>query len=599
MRLLSRLLSDAGTIQRELKILNPPGNLAGIRYGLSDRHAGGETVCLLTFRHGASIIYKPRSMLGEDLFYRVLDVLNDSPQVRFPAGRLRILDRGTYAWCEHVAVGATSSFDEAQRFHYRCGLICASAHLLGVTDCHDGNLIAAGEYPYLVDAETVGHPDPVPFTPGADNLIDLQFHDGVVRTGFCPFWKGTSAGGGGATFQAAALADSRLIDWRSRRLAWSNLQTDGIGAVASHFYSKQSPNRPADETGSPWMLSDFVADVSQGFADGLSAARHNDFRLREIVERRLSQGETRFIFRDTDVYYALLDEAAETAAYENAQVFRDHIGRLRGSTGGTGPRSDILDDEIASVLAGDIPRFTVPVGESDYVLSSGRRIPFPFIQSPRAKVLSRLQKNALGQGPNESEALRKTLDALDLRVTRGTVEDGGWPGRKALGRAEALSTACSIGDRLLGTAVEEGGDVGWLAPVRVPGTDRFNYRPIPDGLYDGKLGIALFLVWLSEASGDPRYADLGLRAIASSRSISPLFALEPVATGATAVDRDGRAAELLFVLAALGRLLDESRYFERALRLVEARMGPIRRPDPGILQGYGGEILARLALHDL
>jgi len=55
----------------------PEGMIAGIKTGLSDRHAGGQTVAELTLATGERVIYKPRSVRPEIAFNTFLEWLND------------------------------------------------------------------------------------------------------------------------------------------------------------------------------------------------------------------------------------------------------------------------------------------------------------------------------------------------------------------------------------------------------------------------------------------------------------------------------------------------------------------------------------------
>jgi len=79
---------------------------------------------------------------------------------------------------ESVGVEACKNGGGARRFYERMGGMIAAAYLLQAVDCHRDNLIAAGEYPVLVDTDTLWHSTPSGI---AKAPFELLYH-----TGFFP-----------------------------------------------------------------------------------------------------------------------------------------------------------------------------------------------------------------------------------------------------------------------------------------------------------------------------------------------------------------------------------------------------------------------------
>jgi hypothetical protein len=102
LEMMERFAADREEIVRLFASGEDPGALAGVRIGLSDRHAGGRSVAILDFASGLRAVYKPKP-LGIDLrFQGLVEWLNErgaDPPLR----RLAILDRGAYGWMEHVS----------------------------------------------------------------------------------------------------------------------------------------------------------------------------------------------------------------------------------------------------------------------------------------------------------------------------------------------------------------------------------------------------------------------------------------------------------------------------------------------------------------
>jgi type 2 lantibiotic biosynthesis protein LanM len=122
--------------------------------GLSDRHSEGQTVAEVVVRTGERLIYKPRSIRPDLLFQRVLEWVGaGATPERFKT--FRGLDRAAYGWVEAVSYEPVDDDEAAVRFYRRAGKVLAALHALAVTDIHCENMIAAGEFPVVVDAETL------------------------------------------------------------------------------------------------------------------------------------------------------------------------------------------------------------------------------------------------------------------------------------------------------------------------------------------------------------------------------------------------------------------------------------------------------------
>lgn len=284
------------------------------------------------------------------------------------------------------------------------------------------------------------------------------------------------------------------------------------------------------------------------------------------------------------------------ADYAQPWVFDGHIEKLRGRRVWPPEFSALIDSEVACVRRGDIPRFTLPVSSSCYVHAGDQEVAFGFAKSPEAIIRGSLECDDDSEDALEVSTLRRTLEILTVTAAQGIADEGKYGTASSAQQSDMLSFACELGDRLVASAVHRGDQIGWLAPVRVGGNSNYNYRPIPDGLYDGRLGIALFLAWLFRRSGRYAYVDCARRALASSSSsISTLLGHGSLNTSAS----NGANSEVLFSLAALAQLLDDKRYVRRAAEAIALEPNSLARPDLGILGGRGGEILARLALYEV
>lgn len=168
-------------VQAELSVLSAlfhDGShvrLLSVETGLSDPHHGGRTVHILHFE-GFNVVYKPRVVETEQLLQAFVGWFGErlGVQMHTPVQ----LSREGYAWCEHVEVFPFCTSEQLRSFFERAGFLAFAFYLLGVTDCHVGNVSTTCSGPVLLDGETALHPDLRP------ELVPWrQPEDGVLRSG--------------------------------------------------------------------------------------------------------------------------------------------------------------------------------------------------------------------------------------------------------------------------------------------------------------------------------------------------------------------------------------------------------------------------------
>ena len=174
--LLARVASDKDRVSRVFFRGRPVGNVIDLRTGLSDPHNKGRTVMRVHFEIG-SIICKPRSGHGEQEWFKLVGYLN-AASFRPKLVAARVLRRDGYCWMQEINFGPCKDEAAARRFYKRLGGMIAAAYLIRAVDCHRDNLIARGEHPVLVDAETLWHV--------TEEKKKKSLTDALYATGFLP-----------------------------------------------------------------------------------------------------------------------------------------------------------------------------------------------------------------------------------------------------------------------------------------------------------------------------------------------------------------------------------------------------------------------------
>lgn len=316
-----RLAGDRRQLQASVGGGRPLGRVLTVQEGLSDPHDGGRTVALVCFASGVRLVYKPRPVGLEAAFQQLLKWWN-----RRAGGlelfTLRVVDRAAYGWMEHVRQEECHETGAAGRYYERAGVLMALAGLLDATDLHCGNVVACGEYPVLVDLETLLQPR----WPGEERSL--------LDTGLVPSWIRGPNGG--------------------------SYDVSGFGAIAAQRFEdvsvplRQNVVRVAGEPVSPAAFADrLVAGFRR--AGAVLCANREELLSPAGPLRAFRRQRVRVILRHTQTY---------RAALEGRRV----LGPASMLRAVQGPRvlGAIAATERAALQRGDIPRFVASTESCDW-----------------------------------------------------------------------------------------------------------------------------------------------------------------------------------------------------------------------------------------
>ncbi|MEI7606524.1 MAG: type 2 lanthipeptide synthetase LanM [Rhodospirillaceae bacterium] len=157
-RLMLRFDSDRLHL-RTCGLVDGDGRVEGLVTHCSDPHDGGQSVAILSLEGGRALVYKPRPVDMEDGLLQMLAWANRAG-FPWPYRLTGLQPRSGYGWMEHVAAAPCRDENAVEHFYARSGGLFCLWWLLQGTDMHHENLIASGEHPVIVDAETLLHPRP-------------------------------------------------------------------------------------------------------------------------------------------------------------------------------------------------------------------------------------------------------------------------------------------------------------------------------------------------------------------------------------------------------------------------------------------------------
>jgi len=513
---LQRLCADWEDIRAEFIPDRDPGVMVQAEAGMSDSHRGGHSVFVLTFSSGFQLVYKPKSLAIDIHFQELLSWLNERGcSCAFPT--FKIIDRGAYGWTEFIAAKGCASIEELKRFYQRQGGYLALLYALEATDFHYENLIAAGEYPTLIDLESLFHARTEALdTTEAGQQAQRSMEQSVLRVGLMPQRLRFNGDESGVDLSGIGGAPGQLTPHGVPYL--EDIGTDQVRMMRKRIAMSGGKNRPTVD-GADVNPLDYRKEISSGFtAIYRLMMRHRDDLLAEDGPlARFAGDEVRYIIRPTRTYALLLNESFHPDVLRNALDRDRFFDRLWVGGEGRPYLAKVISAEIEDLQQGDIPIFTTHANSRDIWTSSNQRIPDFLKESGLTMVRQRIEQLSDGDLERQLWFINASLMTLDIE------KDGArWGAYELIEPAaqatdeQLIAAACDIGDRLESLALINEKDVSWIG-VALVNEKHWSLLPMGVDFYNGLPGIALFLAYLGAVTGVERYTKLAEATINSIR----------------------------------------------------------------------------------
>lgn len=520
MEFLQRLAMDWPLLAAEYGWAAAPtaGVITALRPGLSDPHLGGRTVWAVTMGAACgcetTVAYKPKA-LGMDRALNELLTWCNAQGLTPPLAHLWTLPRSGYGWMAWAAGEAGIITNNTEHYYQRVGMVLGLLQLLHATDCHAENLVTVGDHLLLVDAEMVCYPQ-VAGQADADPLD-------VLRTGLLPRWLVNTQG----VAEIGGFSGTNLDDAAIEAIA------TGYGQLL-RFLAHHWPELSVDI--------------------GPLAAFH--------------AGEVRFGPRPTAAYLRLLDHLRQPAYLRNGIDFSmgaEQLARTYLANSTHGQFWPLLAQEQTALAQGDVPRFTVSVGQTEFVL--GQTI----IDAPL-----RWPAPTLPSAPVQRQQRQLIVASLQRTPYLAPAQPMNHP---------LLTHAIQLGEILLHRAVPLGdGTLGWIAPQWQPLSGCYQPGFVGDDLYTGRTGIALFLAALYRVTGDGRWRDSARAALPRPGAKAPC-------------DPSGQ----LYAYSQCAALLGEPELYDHAAWFTQQHLTTVATTPRakhssawGVLDGLAGQLLGLL-----
>lgn len=371
--LLRHLAEDLPRIESQFFPASAPGAIVRLSLSEGDRHRHGRSVAILEFATGQKLVYKPRSLAVEIGFADFANWFNSRIGARTGERLLasvKALDCGDHGWSAFVDPQPIATNEDLDKYYFRLGALLAVARVLGLSDLHAENLIAAGAWPTIIDLETLFHPPAGRFKsnasppPATERLFD-NLDRSVLASGLLPV-RARQTGADTIDLDLAGMSDSAGQTIPFETPYWEKCGTDEMAIGFARQTLAGNANLPV-LNGRRMAPEPFADHVLSGFRHAYKTLQDNKKTLL-AEDGPLSSFKgvaVRVVVRPTAFYAALLQDGThptilQSAAYKSSWL-RD---RLKDTNGSSCPDS-LAASESSALLRHDIPYFeTRPVSRA-------------------------------------------------------------------------------------------------------------------------------------------------------------------------------------------------------------------------------------------
>jgi lantibiotic modifying enzyme len=454
--------------------VNKLGNIVALDSAHGDEHENGQQSLILELSCGRKIAYKSRCLSLEQNFYVFASQLG-STELYQP----QYLSKAHYGWMEYIPQLECENKTQVSHYYYQAGLLLSLLYALEAEDMHHENVIACGSQPVLIDLETLFHhrDDSTKRIDNQEPCLSLGNHT-VLKTHFIP--------------QYLSLASEHEL------------------AAIFPVYGNNTPvnNSTPLLNSKPLAVNDYIDEFIDGFKTGyLRLIKNKALLTSPDGPLKIFDGcSARYVCRSTQTYARLIQAASHPnylLSSASEQAICDKLNIDVEDRQFLGP---LLESEKKSLLRAEIPRFTHRV-DRNALCSNGETFGQDFfnlsgIELCRAKIRNMDKTDLAGQVRLIKHSFGLVNPNLITRIPKFVVNS------ETNLQALCESTALSIGQFVVQEAIpHQNGNIWTL--LKNDGQGRACLEPINSSLFDGYLGILLFLSHLQ--SRFPAFSQLELQ----------------------------------------------------------------------------------------
>lgn len=466
--LIERLINDWEEIKDYFQ-LDTESRVLSVRRSGSDFHCGGKSVVIIETDQKKRILYKPHSLTNEIFLQNLLsDVYRD---LGFEKFQYLELEKINYGWVEEVTWEKCKSKKEVAAFYKRTGVLAAVAYVLGIGDLHYENIIAHGELPVIVDAETLfQHMDPLyQWTEKTTNFYS------VLSSGLFP--------GGTADLNTAGITGGRIRTLSKKLPIVMYDKTSDICIGYQEIFVPQSKNQ-VEYQGEVICWYDYREEMIEGFRLTYRwFCRKRDSIFKKICERK-ELLKSRYLSGETHFFGLSL------FASVHPELMSSKDGRLRYLQKLCKDRT-FGKQEIEAMLRGDIPYFWHKLIDCE-VYDGKEAVARHFLDvAVEEKLKQRMQSLSYEDCMLQEKVIAYSCRVFEADSHAGKAYNEAVSEDEVIrGKFDSVESAKNIADYIMENSIRQKDKIFWLGIEEE--NEIIKIKPVDIYFYSGIAGIAVF-----------------------------------------------------------------------------------------------------------
>lgn len=480
-----------------------------------DTHENGRTVVVLDFNQG-KILYKPRNLYIEKEFRKILDFFENKENIlemKMP----RAIYFEEYCFTEYIKQSQCNTIEEVKNYFVRYGQLIGIMYLVNGSDMHFENIISQGEFPIIVDYETL-FSTPVNYEGGDSIFSDVtkKIRNSVsgsimLPANFVLDYEGNSVDISGLDGREQKLSKKSYIP-KDIATDEARFELDNIVIQAAKnlvYYD----NRIVD-------YKYFSDDIIFGLKSILNSFLNYKKDYISLIES-LNSSIVRIIVRNTNNYAQFLEFTKHPSCMTDFVEVEKILENLY-----TFPleNKEVIKLEYQEMLFDDIPIFFTQLDSQNLYSSESSVVGKLFAITPRQELLNKLKKI------DKFEVKRQMgICNMQLLQSEGLVN--------TVIASSSIDTpiqlATLIADQIVDSAIidEENKLITWISFKNGMNKD-YEFGMSNVNYYDGILGIARFLKEIGRITNNSKYNNYANYAINTAFNLVDFSSKDSVFVGA-------------------------------------------------------------------
>lgn len=519
--------------------------LKEVRLGGSDSHCGGRTVIRCVTDGGTELIYKPHSLKKDEIYQNLFGEL--CRRTGLTAFFCRVLDRGSYGWSQYLRHAPCADREGAGRYYERMGIHLFLCMLLNGSDMHRENILAVGEYPVILDMETLpGVREKRPAkTP--EDLAEERVRESVLRPGILPVPSWQTEG------QAVILNALHPEQEARTSVKIPVIVRPCTSEMDVEYHSvpvRQGESLPVFQ-GRVQAPAQHLESLCRGFQKAYACWLDHGPEL-EPLTKGFWDCPVRFLTRHTQQYAMYLFTSLHPVFLSSTEARVQMLQVLQKKE----LDRQLLQEELDSLFRLDVPLF----------VCGGREEPPGYGTSAQALYQERKARCGKEDMERQLSLIRLSVRMSDERYCHNRYfEERPAPARERMPAEPGLLKQAleQIRASVREKAVMEDGSITWLTMQSDAGTC-WHMRPADLSFYEGVGGIAVFLAFMERLgfAGDRELLEL-----AAARLAAHMEASERHTEGKTGLYVG--EGSLAYAFLCLYRITGQKRFADLARRQAE------------------------------